>query len=119
MAGKREGVRNISLQIDRSTFSTIFHLFSRESLFSELSVLRNLLTNEKARIIHTIKEQRPQSLYVLAKKLGRDFKSVRQDVKTLEHFGIVKLVRIDHKHYKRKSLKPVLELDGLQINIKF
>ena len=70
------------------------------------------------KILHTIKANKPSSLYILAKQLGRDFKAVRKDVATLEHFGIVKLVKTSGKG-KRKSLAPVLNLDTLQINVNF
>ncbi len=84
---KREGIRNISLRLERNAFSSLFHLFSKEDLFSEVSIVRSLLSNEKAKIIHAIKEKNPASIYILAKQLGRDFKAVRKDVKILEHFG--------------------------------
>ena len=113
----REGIVNISLEPKRSTFSTLLHLFSKEDLFSEISLVRGILSNEKAKIIHTIKEKSPQSVYILAKHLGRDFKAVRKDISVLEHFGVIKLVKIENK--KRKSLKPVLSLDSLKINISF
>jgi len=114
---KREGIVNISLEPERSTFSALLHLFSKEDLFSEVGIVRSLLSNEKAKIIHIIKEKNPISIYVLAKQLGRDFKAVRKDVSVLEHFGIIKLIKVSTKN--RKSLKPVLTLDSLQINIGF
>ena len=114
---KREGTVYITLEPERSTFSTLLHLFSKEDLFSEISIVRSLLSNEKAKIIHTIQEKNPASIYVLAKQLGRDFKAVRKDLKVLEHFGVIKLVKTNNK--KRTSLKPVLNLDSLQINISF
>ena len=116
---KREGIKNISLQLKRTAFSTLLHLFSKEDLFSEISVVRNLLSNEKAKILHVIKQNKPSSIYLLAKQLGRDFKAVRKDVATLQHFGIIKLERVSKKDSKRKSLRPVLNLDSLQINITF
>ena len=114
---KREGVVNISLEPERSTFSALLHLFSKEDLFSEISIVRSLLSNEKAKIIHAIKEKNPASIYILAKGLGRDFKAVRKDIKSLEHFGIIRLEKSGKG--SRKSLKPVLSLDSLQINIGF
>jgi predicted transcriptional regulator len=114
---KREGEVNISLESERSTFSALFHLFSKEDLFSEISIVRSLLSNEKAKILHAIKEKKPVSIYILAKHLGRDFKAVRKDIKTLEHFGIIKLVKSEKG--KRKGLMPVLNLDSLKINIEF
>ncbi len=119
MTSKKEGIKNISLLLKRGTFSSLLHLFSKEDLFSELSVVRNLLSNEKAKILHVIKESHPSSVYELAKLLGRDFKAVRKDLMTLEHLGIIKLVKIEKKGLKRESLMPVLNLDSLQINITF
>jgi len=116
---KRQGVKNISLELSRGTFSALFHLFSKEDLFAEIAFVRNLLSNEKAKILHAIKTNNPSSIYVLAKQLGRDFKAVRNDIATLEHFGIIKLVKVEKKDSKRKSLMPVLNIDSLQININF
>jgi len=113
---KRIAVKNISLELKRTAFSALFHLFSGESLFDEVSKVRSLLSNEKARILHTIKANNPSSIYVLAKILGRDFKSVRKDVELLQHFNILDL---ESHGKKRKSLKPILKLDSLQINISF
>lgn len=116
---KKEGIKNISLELERSAFSAILHLFSKEDLFAEIAMVRNLLSNEKAKILHTIKQNKPTSIYVLAKQLGRDFKAVRKDVSTLEKLGIIKLVKTEKNNSKRKSLMPVLNIDSLQININF
>ena len=56
--------------------------------FEALSALRRLLSNEKARLLHVIKKNRPKSIYELAKILKRDFKSVNEDIKLLQRFGI-------------------------------
>ena len=113
---QRTGIKNISLELKRSAFSALFHFFSNEDLFEEVAKVRALLSNERARIIHTIKESNPKSVYVLAKMLGRDFKSVRKDLKILEHFEVIKL---EQQKGKRASFKPALNLDELQINIQF
>ena len=59
--------------------------------FSGIALLRKILSNEKARILHVVKNQNPSSIYDLAKKLGRGFKSVNDDVKLLERFGFLEL----------------------------
>ena len=77
-------VRQITLVNEKGTFKTLFKKFSGEKKdydFEGLSALRNLLSNEKARILHTIKIKNPISIYNLAKILERDFKSVNDDVK--------------------------------------
>lgn len=77
---------------------------------------RQLLSDEKARILATIKTKKPVSIYSLAKMLERDFKAVRNDVKLLENFGFLKLVAVKDKG--KKKLKPVLALDRLEVTIE-
>ena len=69
--------------------------------FSGILALRQLLSNEKARILHVIKTQSPTSIYDLSKKLDRTFKSVNDDLKLLERFGFIEL--IEEKTKKRRS----------------
>lgn len=113
---KRQGIRAINLSTERSAFSSLFHLFSGENQFEEVGKVRSLLSNEKARIIHMIKQGHPKSVYSLAKMLGRDFKAVRKDLAILEHFGIISLQK---QGKARESLKPTLNQDSLQISINF
>ncbi len=82
---------------------------------SETSDLRSLLSNEKARILHVIKTKKPGSIYELAKLLKRNFKIVREDLKILEKFGLIKLVHVKEK--EREKLKPVLQLEKLHLII--
>lgn len=120
MAKESKTVRKktISLSQRQGTFTTIFHKFrgNKTKEVSEVGLLRNLLSNEKARILHTIKAKQPNSLYELAKVLGRDFKSVRQDLTVLEKFGFIEMIPV-HKG-KREKLKPVLAMDSLEITIE-
>jgi predicted transcriptional regulator len=83
--------------------------------FSDIKLLRTLLTNEKSRILYALKIEKPKSIYALAKLLGRDFKSVREDIKVLERFGFIEFHA--EKTGKREALKPVLIIDKLQIII--
>ena len=110
--------RTISILQKQGGFSTIFHKWKGQGKkeVSEIGGLRNLLSNEKARILHTIKTKQPNSLYELAKLLGRDFKSVRQDVMVLEKFRFVEMIPVHTG--KREKLKPVLALDTLEIKIE-
>lgn len=84
--------------------------------FSGVLALRQLLSNEKARILHTIKAQKPNSIYELAKKLGRSFKAVSDDVKLLERFGFIEL--IEEKTKKRSRLRPNIMVDTITIHLK-
>lgn len=84
--------------------------------FEGLKALRQLLSNEKARIIHVIKTQKPKSVYNLAKKLNRDFKSVLEDVYLLKRFGFVEL--ISEKTKDRTRYRPQISSDNIIIHIK-
>lgn len=109
--------RTITLEQKQGAFSTIFQRFkSQKKEPTDVAVLRNILSNEKARLIHIIKTKSPNSLYELAKLLGRDFKSVRTDLYTLEKFGFIEMIPI-HKG-RRETLKPVIALDVLEIKIE-
>lgn len=99
-----------------------FYLFKRTPQskedydFTGVSLLRQVLSNEKARVLSTIKYEKPKSIYHLAKKLGRDFKSVYNDIKVLERFGFIDL--IEEKVNNRKLYKPELAVDQITVNIK-
>ena len=84
--------------------------------FSGLLALRQLLNNEKARMIHVIKTQNPASIYDLAKKLGRGFKAVNDDLKLLERFGFIELVA--EKHQNRTRHKPQIVVDSVTIHVE-
>ena len=74
------------------------------------------MSNEKARILHVVKTQNPQSIYELAKKLERGFKSVNDDVKLLERFGFIEL--IEEKTKNRVRHRPVIMVDTITLNVK-
>jgi len=84
--------------------------------FEGLSALRKIISNEKARILHFIKHKKPGSIYELSKMLGRDFKSVNQDIKLLKRFEFVDL--ISERTGNRKRLKPVIALETINFRIK-
>jgi predicted transcriptional regulator len=83
--------------------------------FSEITKLRHLLSNERARMLNVIKTKNPDSIYSLAKILERGFKSVLDDIKLLKEFGLIELK--PELKGKRKKLKPVLIVNELNINL--
>jgi len=110
--------KTISLSIEAGTFTGIFRRLrgNKESYnFSEISDLRKLLSNERVKALNVIKNKNPVSIYSLARILNRDFKSVRQDVKLLEKFGILELE--SNSRGKREMLKPVLAVNTINIAI--
>lgn len=106
--------------VDKSgTFTTFFKKWtgSHEDYdFEGLTSLRRLLSNEKAKVLYTIKEKKPNSIYQLARILGRDFKAVCSDIKLLERFGFIDM--ISERTGKRERLKPIIVVDSININIK-
>ena len=110
--------REITLTESEGTFSILKKLtFSKEELdFEGIFALRQLLNNEKARILHTIKYQKPKSIYDLAKKLGRGFKSVYEDLKLLERFGFIEFIK--EKTKNRVRYRPEIVVDKITIHFK-
>jgi len=110
--------REILIRESKGTFS-IFKssgVSKAEYNFSGILALRQLLSNEKARILDAIKTQKPLSIYSLAKSLNRGFKGVNDDLKLLERFGFVEL--IEEKTKDRVRHRPVLAVENILINIK-
>jgi len=109
MPRKKKIIKNISIKLspakssglpDPATIlSTIIHPWNIKSSDSEFSIkqFKQLLSLEKARILHVLKAKKPKSIYSLAKELKRDFKAVRQDIKMLEQFGLVRLIPEEDK----------------------
>lgn len=117
---KKSRTRTVNINISQGAFASVFKRFVGEKEdyeFSGLKDLRQLLSNEKAKILYTVKHQKPESIYKLAKILKRDFKSVQQDVRLLSKFGFISLE--PEKSGKRERLKPLLSVNSLQIKFDF
>ena len=111
--------RDINIVDEGGTFTTFFKKMTGEHVdydFDGIYALRQLLSDEKAKIMHTIKTKKPSSIYELAKMLNRDFKSVNDDIKLLEKFGFIDLIA--EKTGKRNRLRPILVVDSIHINVK-
>jgi len=117
---KETKTRIVNMYVTPSAFASIFKRLKgdrSEYDFSGLADLRQLLSNEKAKILNVIKNNNPESIYKLAKILGRDFKAVSQDINLLKKYGFIELKQ--ESKGKRKRLKPVIAINSLQINISF
>ena len=110
-------IREINIKESKGAFS-IFKkagTSKKDYDFSGMQALRQLLSNEKARILDVIKTQKPGSIYELAKKLNRGFKSVRDDIKLLERFGFIDLIA--EKTKNRVRHRPEVVIDKVTIHI--
>ena len=112
---KRTKTRYVDVNVNKGSFVSKLIGEKKSHDFSDVKLLRNLLSNEKARILHILKTKEPKSIYGLAKMLGRDFKSVRDDIKVLERFGFVEFHST--KTGNREAHTPNLVIDRLQIVI--
>lgn len=111
-------IREITIKERKGTFSIFGKsgISKKDYNFSGMLALRQLLSNEKARILHVIKTEKPKSIYELAKKLKRGFKAVNDDLKLLERFGFIDF--IEEKTKNRIRHRPEVIIDSLTINIK-
>ena len=114
----RTKTREITIIESSTGFSFLDRFTSKKDDydFEGIGILRKLLSNEKARILNTIKTRNPKSVYELAKILGRSFKTVSDDIRLLERFGFIDLIQ--EKTGKRERLKPVIVVDHIIINFK-
>lgn len=112
---KKTKIRYVDVNVNRGSFAAKLYGKDKNHDFSDVKLLRTLLSNEKARILHLLKTKEPKSIYALSKELKRDFKSVREDIKTLERFGLIEFH--SEKTGKREAFKPVLATERLQIVI--
>lgn len=110
--------REITIMESKGTFSIFKQskISKKDYDFSGILALRQLLSNEKARILHIIKNKKPSSIYELSKILGRGFKTVNDDIKLLERFGFIDL--IEEKTKNRTRHRPEIVVDSVTINVK-
>jgi predicted transcriptional regulator len=114
---KTSKTKEIELTIKKgSFFSRLISKQDKDFNLNELNNLRQLLSNKRAKLLYTIKNDNPESIYALAKLLKRDLKAVRVDLALLEKFGFIKYEKL--KKGKRVSSKPLLCIEELILSFK-
>jgi predicted transcriptional regulator len=112
--------REVTIRESRGGFSLFGasnkEISKNEYNFDGLDSLRRLLSKEKARLLDAIKYKKPGSIYELAKLLGRPFKATFDDVKLLERFGFVEMIK--EKVNSRVRHRPVIVVDHMIIHLK-
>jgi predicted transcriptional regulator len=108
-------IKYIEIHLARGKFETLWRYVPFTEKEFGIADARSLLSNEKARLLHTLKKEKPVSIYALARLLGRHFKAVRKDLQQLERLGIISF----SKHWKGKKmqLKPELGLSEIDIKV--
>ena len=82
--------------------------------FESLEAMRKVLTEERLRILKTIKKDHPSSIYELAKILHRDIKNTFDDVQFLAEMGLVELKKIKDG---REKTTPTVSYDKIMLEI--
>ncbi len=82
--------------------------------FENLDVMRKVLTEERLRILKTIKKEHPSSIYQLAKILGRDMKNTFDDVQYLAQAGFIELKKTKEG---RGKATPLVKYDKILLEI--
>ena len=108
--------REINLKQSKGIFAMVRGREKEEYDFENVQSLRNLLSNQRARILDVMKTREPRSIYELAKMLGRPFKSVSDDVKLLQKYGLVEISR--EKTKERTRHRPKITADVITINVR-
>lgn len=82
--------------------------------FDSVEDMQKFLSPERIRLLRTVHEKNPKSIYELAKLLDRDRKNVTEDVKMLEAVGL-----IERKTAKRdkEKVELVVDYDKIQMDI--
>ena len=82
--------------------------------FESLEAMRKVLTEERLRILKTIKKEHPQSIYELAKILRRDIKNTFDDVQFLAQAGLIELKKTKDG---REKTTPRVNYDRILLEI--
>ncbi len=61
--------------------------------FASMDDMRRALSEERLKILKTIRKEHPESIYELAKMLGRDKKNTFDDVQYLAQVGLIDLTK--------------------------
>ena len=76
--------------------------------------MRKFITDERLRILKTIRQYNPASIYELAKILKRDTKNVSDDVRYLSELGLLKLEKTKDG---RSKTKPLMEYEKILVEV--
>lgn len=104
-----ENLLEVARKIDRG--EDVKH---EKVVFESYEAFRSVLTPERLRILHVIKEYKPGSIYELSKILGRDRRNLMKDLELLETVGLIEMVDVPGR---RKRKTPVVSYDEIQVSI--
>ncbi|MBI5213709.1 MAG: hypothetical protein HY957_10140 [Nitrospirae bacterium] len=79
--------------------------------FTSFEAFRKALTPKRLELLHIIKTKKPSSINELARLSKRDIKNVADDVKYLDHIGLIE------KRESDKKTTPVISYDKIALEI--
>lgn len=82
-------------------------------IFTSLTALGKSFSPTRLELLSVIIKEKPESIYALAKLVGRDFKNVYNDVKILTDIGMIELMPTG----KRDSFMPVAKYSGFEVDL--
>lgn len=84
-----------------------------EIIFTSLEAVARVFSKSRMEILRAVIQERPKSIYELAKLLGRDFKNVHTDVKLLADIGLLDLKEAGNS---RNGLIPLAKFSGIDLD---
>jgi predicted transcriptional regulator len=125
--GKTMKVRNIKIAIksDEEIFKEVKEVMEKiecgervkkhEGIsFDSIDSMRKVLTEERLRVLRTVKKEQPASVYELAKSLKRDIKNTFNDVQFLARAGLLELKKTKAG---REKTTPLVNYDKISLEI--
>ena len=85
-----------------------------EISFENTEAMRKILSEERLRILKTIKKEHPKSIYELSKLLKRDIKNTFDDVQFLAQLGLIELKKTREG---REKTTPKVNYDRILLEI--
>ena len=82
--------------------------------FDSIDAMRKVLTEERLKVLRTVKKEHPESVYELAKKLKRDIKNTFNDVQFLAEAGLLELKKTKDG---REKTTPLVNYDKIMLEI--
>ena len=82
-----------------------------------VSTYQKLMTNTRYQVFFTIRDKKPESLYALAKILGKELSNLLKDIRILESLGLIELEDVTTAT-GRAGQKPLTSYDEIDVKIK-
>jgi len=78
---------------------------------------QKLMTNTRFQIFFAIRDKKPESLYSLAKILGKELSNLLKDIRILESLGLIELEETTTAT-GRSGQKPIASYEEIDVKIK-